>query len=91
LVDENIILFNAMKGKYRAWTSVIDVCMLILQKDMSADDLYHSLPYSKSVVYKAIQRLESIRFIVPMEVNGSGKIWTINKEKFPILYMASRG
>jgi hypothetical protein len=91
LVDENIILFKAMKGKYRGWKSVIDVSILILQKDMSANDLYHSLPYSKSILYRAIRKLESIKFLVPNGTNGSEKIWTINSEKFPILYMASRG
>lgn len=91
LVDEIAILLNAMKGKNHAWISVIDVSILLLQKDMSANDLYYSLPYSKSVVYKAIQKLESIRFIVSKEIDGSEKIWTINREKFPVLYMASRG
>jgi len=82
------ILLRAIKGKNGVWGSVIDVASQLIKKDVCPRELISELPYNASTIYRALERLELTGFAV-RPLDGS-RCWTINSEKCPVLYRATR-
>jgi len=90
VIEELSLLFRAVKGRNGAWASVIEVSLFLLKRDATVSDLKASLPFNESTLYRALSRLELAGFAAHMEGRDLGRVWTINKEKCPVLYRASR-
>lgn len=89
VIDEIILLLRAIKGYKNPWNSVIDVALYVLKQDVTTKQLLETYPYDRSTIYRALNRLAGIGFVIPV-TNDVAEIWTINKERFPILFHASR-
>ncbi|HEV2139343.1 MAG TPA: hypothetical protein VGR53_10935 [Nitrososphaerales archaeon] len=90
LIDELDIMFRAVKGRNGVWGSVIDVAMFLLKRDATINDLRSSLRFNESTLYRALSRLELAGLAVPSKGDGLARLWTLNREKCPVLYRASR-
>jgi len=90
LVDELNILLHAAKGRNGVWASVIDIALLLLERDISIRDLRTSLSYNEFTMYRAIERLCLAGIASPTTGETMGKVWTINRERCPVLWRATR-
>jgi hypothetical protein len=90
LVEELTSLFRAVKGKNGTWGSVLDVTIVLLNRDASIHEFCIELPYNESTIYRALRRLELAGFAaIDGRVDERTK-WTIDKTRCPVLYRASR-
>jgi hypothetical protein len=89
VIDEIILLLRAIKGYKNPWNSVIDVALYALKKDMTTKELLQTYSYDRSTIYRALNRLTAIGFLMPVTQN-SEEVWTINRDRFPILFHVSR-
>jgi hypothetical protein len=91
VTEELRLVLFATKGRSGLWASVIDVVLLLLKEDATIHVFRNQLPYNESTVYRALRRLELAGFATSMKSENSlGLVWTINKERCPVLYRASR-
>jgi hypothetical protein len=90
LIDELNLLLRAAKGRSGVWGSVIDVVLVLLRQDATITDLKNSTRYGESTLYRALSRLELVGFAIRMQGEGLGSRWTINGERCPVLFRASR-
>lgn len=87
VIDEVILLLRAAKGRERPWNSVIEIVAIILKRDVSTKEIMQICMYARSTVYRSLNRLKSVGFIVTKKDED---VWTVNRDKFPILFYASR-
>jgi hypothetical protein len=90
LTDELQLILSASKGSRDLWNSVIDVLLVLLESDATIKDFKQRLPYNESTIYRALSRLEAVGFAESKKRETLARVWTINKERCPILYRASR-
>lgn len=90
LTDELVILLRAIKGQTGVWGSVIDVVLQLLKEDVTVRDLRAELHYNESTIYRALTRLELAGFAVQRNDDFGSRRWTVNRDRCPVLYRASR-
>jgi len=90
LIDELDILMRAVKGKNGVWVSVIDIALFLLRRDATIGDLRAGLQFNESTLYRALSRLENAGFATILNSDEGHRRWTLNKDRCPILYRASR-
>ncbi len=90
LTDELRILLRAVKGKNGVWGSVIEVAQILLERDATISDFRACLPFNESTLYRALSRLERSGFASHAKGESMARLWSINREKCPVLYRASR-
>jgi hypothetical protein len=90
LVEELNQVLLASKGRRAIWGSVIDVILVLLKSDASIRDFRTQLPYAESTIYRALWRLESAGFAQARKGPELARVWTINSERCPVLFHASR-
>ncbi len=83
-------LLLASRGVGSAWKSVIDTALLLMEADSTVRRIETELPYSESTIYRALTRLADAGFAESFPCNEMGRSWSINREKCPILYLATR-
>lgn len=90
VIEELRILLQSAKGRKSVWGSVIDVALVLLKHDVTVRDLRLEVACNDSTIYRALSRLESVGFTKQLSTGESLGRWTINKERCPVLYHASR-
>lgn len=87
ILTELTFLLRAIRGKHGSWNSVIDIISSLMIRDVNIQTLKRNLGYNESTIYRALNHLTNIKFAKCVRFD-SQKIWTIDRENFPVLYRA---
>ena len=90
LIVELDLLLRAVKGLKGIWGSVVEVAMFLMKRDATIGDLRMNMKYNESTIYRALGRLEIAGVAARTKGQGMAGLWTINRERCPVLYRASR-
>jgi hypothetical protein len=89
IIDEIELLLRCIRGYNHPWNSVIDIVLCAIKTDISTRELLQTCPYDRSTIYRALNRLKAIGFLISV-VHDSEEVWTINRDRFPIIFHITR-